>query len=54
LKPSLRRWSALEALELSLVTFRGGLAALSAALAPTLRRLAVFSWRFGTQGCAED
>jgi hypothetical protein len=30
------------------------MAALSAALAPTLRRLAVRSWPFGTEGCAEE
>ena len=32
----------------------GGMAALSAALAPTLRRLAVGPWPFGTEGCAEE
>jgi hypothetical protein len=30
------------------------MAALSAALAPTLRRLAVGPWPFGTEGCAEE
>jgi hypothetical protein len=47
-------WSALEALELRLYTPGGGTAALSAALAPTLRRLAVYeTWPFGREGCAE-
>jgi hypothetical protein len=49
------RWSALEALELySNTSDSGGMAALSAALAPTLRRLAVDRWPFGTEGCAEE
>jgi hypothetical protein len=48
------RWSALEALDLYVRTSGGGMAALSAALAPTLRRLAVFSWTFGTEGCVEE
>jgi hypothetical protein len=48
------RWSALEALELNVATSGGGMAALSAALAPTLRRLVVDEWPFGTQGCAEE
>jgi hypothetical protein len=48
------RWSALEALELYVRIHSGGMAALSAALAPTLRRLGVSWWRFGTEGCAEE
>jgi hypothetical protein len=48
------RWSALEALELYVDTSGGGMAALSAALAPTLRRLAVPRWPFGEEGCAEE
>jgi hypothetical protein len=48
------RWSFLEALELRVFTSGGGMAALSAALAPTLRRLAVEEWPFGTEGCAEE
>jgi hypothetical protein len=48
------RWSALEALELSVSTSGDGMAALSAALAPTLRRLAITEWPFGTEGCAEE
>jgi hypothetical protein len=49
------RWSALESLELQISTSGGGMAALSAALAPTLRRLVVkWSWPFGTEGCAEE
>jgi hypothetical protein len=47
------RWSALEALEL-VVYASVGMAALSAALAPTLCRLVVGRWRFGTEGCAEE
>jgi hypothetical protein len=57
------RWSALEALELHIAPF--GLfgpfglfcdskAALSVTLAPTLRRLAVDAWPFGTEGCVEE
>ena len=30
------------------------MAALSAALAPTLRSLEVYEWTFGTEGCAEE
>jgi hypothetical protein len=50
------RWSALEALRLYDYTSEsGGMAALSAALAPILRRLFVFTkWPFGTEGCAEE
>jgi hypothetical protein len=48
------RWSALEALELCEHPPRGDVAALSAALAPTLRRLVVDRWPFGTEGCAEE
>jgi hypothetical protein len=47
------RWSALESLELCFNP-SGGMAALSAALAPTLRRLVVPRWPFGTEGCAEE
>jgi hypothetical protein len=48
------RWSALEALNLFVYSSEGVMAALSAALAPTLRRLGVYQWRFGTEGCAEE
>jgi hypothetical protein len=49
------RWSALEALELDPNTSDSrGMAALSAALAPTLRRLVVYRWPFGSEGCAEE
>jgi hypothetical protein len=48
------RWSSLESLELYVIPSRGGTAALSAVLAPTLRRLAVFEWPFDTEGCAEE
>jgi hypothetical protein len=49
------RWSVLEALDLDLFGKScDGLAALSAALAPTLRRLVVDTWQFGTEGCAEE
>jgi hypothetical protein len=49
------RWSALESLKLHVDTSdSGGVAALSAALAPTLRRLVVPRWPFGEQGCAEE
>jgi hypothetical protein len=48
------RWSALEALDLRVNPYGGGMAALSAALAPTLRRLAVEWWAFGEEGCAEE
>jgi hypothetical protein len=50
------RWSALEALELYYyISDSSGMAALSAALAPTLRRLVVvYRWPFGTEGCAEE
>jgi hypothetical protein len=48
------RWSVLEALELFLDSGSGGMAALSATLAPTLRRLVVDEWSFGTEGCAEE
>jgi hypothetical protein len=49
------RWSALEALDLRVDTSGGGMAALSVALAPTLRRLVVGrSWPFDEQGCAEE
>ena len=48
------RWSALESLELRVFTSGDGMAALSAALAPTLRRLAVEWWAFGEEGCAEE
>jgi hypothetical protein len=41
------RWSTLEALELNIFIPRGDLAALSAALGPTLRRLVVKEWPFG-------
>jgi hypothetical protein len=48
-------WSALEALDLhGYISDSGVMAALSAALAPTLRRLVVRSWPFGTEGCAEE
>jgi hypothetical protein len=49
------RWSALEALELYVRPDSSGMEALSAALAPTLRHLAVlYEWHFGTEGCAEE
>jgi hypothetical protein len=48
------RWSALEALELYVRIDSSGMAALSAVLAPTLRRLGVWWWLFGTEGCAEE
>jgi hypothetical protein len=48
------RWSALESLELQIFTSGGGMAALSTALAPTLRRLVVDRWPFGAEGCAEE
>jgi hypothetical protein len=49
------RWSALEALGLYCRTSGGDAAALSAALAPTLRRLAVGEgWPFDEKGCAEE
>jgi hypothetical protein len=48
------RWSALETLELKVLADSGGRAALSAALAPTLRRLVVEEWPFGGEGCAEE
>jgi hypothetical protein len=48
------RWSALEALELFAHPRGSSSAALSATLAPTLRRLAVNEWPFGTEGCAEE
>jgi hypothetical protein len=48
------RWCALEALGLSVCRSGGGMAAMSAALAPTLRRLKVYKWPFGTEGCAEE
>ena len=48
------RWSALEALELFVRTRGDGMAALSTALAPTLRRLSMNWWPFGTEGCAEE
>jgi hypothetical protein len=48
------RWSSVEALELHSDVSGGGLAALSAALAPTLRRLAVPRWPFDEEGCAEE
>jgi hypothetical protein len=48
------RWFALEALQLCVRTSGSGTAALSTALAPTLRRLMVFEWPFGTEGCAEE
>jgi hypothetical protein len=48
------RWSSLEALELHFDVSGSSSAALSAALAPTLRRLVVRSWPFGTEGCAEE
>jgi hypothetical protein len=48
------RWSALEALELSVLTCGGSMEAFSAALAPTLRRLEVCGWPFGREGCAEE
>ena len=49
------RWSALESLELGgYSSDSGGMAVLSAALAPTLRRLVVSLWPFGTEGCAEE
>jgi hypothetical protein len=53
------RWTALEALDLDFNPDGSGMrvrmAALSATLAPTLRRLAVGSsgWPFGEEGCAE-
>ena len=47
-------WSTLEALELNIFIPRGDLAALSAALGPTLRRLVVGEWPFGGEGCAEE
>jgi hypothetical protein len=47
------RWSALESLELYVRHSDSGMAALSAALAPTLRRLVAPRWPFGTEGCAE-
>jgi hypothetical protein len=47
------RWSALEALELYVPHSGGGMAALSAVLAPTLRRLVVDRWPFDEEGCAE-
>jgi hypothetical protein len=49
------RWSALEALDLhGYISDSGDAAALSATLAPTLRRLAVWSWPFCTEGCADQ
>jgi hypothetical protein len=49
------RWSALEGLELFVSGTRGdGMAALSTALAPTLRRLSMNWWPFGAEGCAEE
>jgi hypothetical protein len=48
------RWSALEALELYVCHSDSAMAALSTALAPTLRRLVVPRWPFGTEGCAEE
>jgi hypothetical protein len=49
------RWSALEALALGgFASESGGMPALSAVLAPTLRRLTVGTWSFGTEGCAEE
>jgi hypothetical protein len=48
------RWSALEALDLRVRTSGGGMAALSAALAPTLRRLMVDRWPFVEEGRAEE
>ena len=47
------RWSALEALDLYVLT-SGGMTALSAALAPTLRRLVVPRWPFGEERCAKE
>jgi hypothetical protein len=47
------RWSALEALDLD-NPYAGGMAALSAALAPTLRHLAVYEWLFGTESCVAE
>jgi hypothetical protein len=49
------RWPALETLELKVSAWANrGMAALSAALAPTLRRLVVKEWPFGGEGCAEE
>jgi hypothetical protein len=47
-------WSVLEALDLFVYSSGGVMAALSAALAPTLRGLVVNDWPFGTEGCAEE
>jgi hypothetical protein len=48
------RWSTLQSLEMSFDRAGVDLAALSAALAPALHRLAVRSWPFGDEGCAEE